>query len=95
VPERVVWTKPIHADRVGARDAQVFEAAFEWTAGPPAAWANDPILRAHSVVLSPTRSPSVATFVQDGRDWNLAKLGPSEPPLGRIVDVSAWPPPNL
>jgi hypothetical protein len=95
VPQRIVWTEAVRTERIGVvpRDAHVFEAAFEWTASPIAAWANDAVLRAHSVVLSPTRSPSVATFVQDGRNWNLAKLGPSEPPLGRIVDLSVWPHP--
>lgn len=95
VPQRVVWNDAIHPARVGARDAQVFQAAFEWTAGPAAAWASDPIVRSHSVVLSPTRSPSIATFVQNGSDWTVSKLGPAEPPLGRIVDTSVWPRPKL
>lgn len=97
VPQHVVWNRPLHTELVGfaQREAQVFQAEFEWTPSPVAAWANDPIVRAHGIILSPTRSPSIATFVQNDGDWYVSKLGPSEPPLGRIVDASVWPRPQF
>lgn len=92
VPERVLWTQPVHVEASTKGDERVFRAGFAWRGGPIAEWARDPFIRSHSVVLTPTRSPAVAKFVQHGRTWSLVTIYSAEPPLPVVVDASAWPP---
>ncbi len=81
VPQRVLWNQPVHTER--DRDGhpiQTFRAAFEWRASPIAEWANDPMLRSHSVILAPMFSPTIAKFVNVDGDWVIQ------------ADASVWPP---
>lgn len=91
VPDHVLWTQPVHVERTATSDEHVFRAAFAWRAGPIAPWASDPFIRSHGVMLTPTRSPAVAKFVQHGSDWSIAKLYSAEPPLPLVIDTSVWP----
>jgi len=65
VQEKVLPDEPATA-RSPARAA--VSVTFDWTASAPAAWANDPYLRSHSVILAPTTSPATATLVKDGNE---------------------------
>lgn len=93
VPQRVVWNDAIHVERVArdAHEAQVFRAAFEWSPSPAAAWAADPFIRSHSVILSPAPNLVVATLVKHDSEWQVERLHTGEPSLPRVVDASVWP----
>ncbi|MFN2527130.1 MAG: hypothetical protein ABR584_00235 [Candidatus Baltobacteraceae bacterium] len=82
VPVRIVWSSPVKAER--------FRAAIAWQPSSPAQWANDPVLRAHTVVLSPTSTIVVASFVKQAHQWYLQKL--DEPGIGlpEAADPKAW-----
>jgi len=92
VPERIVWTQAPHLEsrRDGSGDVQTFRVAFQWVAGPRAPWAKDPVLRAHSVVLSPTKNPVVVKFEQLNGTWQIVNLYTPFPDFPRVVDASAW-----
>jgi hypothetical protein len=98
VPQRVVWNQAIHRER-GRDGAEVeaFRAAFEWSPSPAAGWANDPVIRRHSVILSPSGNPMIAKFVNSDSAWTVQELRTSDVPLPRVADASAWPgpPPKL
>ncbi len=57
-PQRVVWNEPIHRERIGGSETDVFRAKVEWLPGPVAAWAEDAFLQSHSVTLVPARDPN-------------------------------------
>jgi hypothetical protein len=92
VPQRVLWSQPIHTeeDRNG-RKVQVFRAAFQWSVSADADWANDALLRSHSVVLPPTQSPTIAKFVSVDGDWDIQNIYSRTQALPRVVDASVWP----
>lgn len=82
VPVRVVWSSPVKSEQ--------FRAGIAWQASPPAQWASDPVLRAHTVVLSPTSTTVVASFKKQGHQWYLQRL--EEPGIGlpKVADPKAW-----
>lgn len=92
IPERVLWSQPIHLeiDRNG-RPVQVFRAKFTWRPSPDADWANDASLRSHSVILPPLESPAVAKFVNDDGDWVIQNVYAPTVTLPRVADASVWP----
>jgi hypothetical protein len=93
VPQRVVSNEDVHVENLhGAIDeAQVFRASFQWKPGPAAAWANDPVLRSHSVLLAPNADTLVAQFVKLGGSWRVLKVSAADSPLPILVDASVWP----
>ena len=91
VPEDVVWTQPARSERIADRTADVFRAAFRWHASESAAWANDAMLRSHSVVLAPVTAPAVATFARSGKAWSVESLSSAGSPMPRLADASVWP----
>jgi len=90
VPDRVVWSQSVRAERAGGRTADVFRAAFHWHASEIAPWAASPLLRSHSVVLAPTQSPVVATFVQVQSSWLIETIVTAGRPVPRLADASVW-----
>jgi hypothetical protein len=91
MPTRIVRTGPVHVERRGMRTRCFFSVTFEWKDSAPASWANDPYLRAHSVILSPTKSPTIGNIVYVNGDWDMASLDNRESTLPTLVDPSAWP----
>lgn len=93
IPDRVLRRSVPRLEQLRDRPGETltFRADYTWHASPPAPWARDPFIRSHSVMLVPTQSPAVATFVKDGDDWRIERLAAAEPGLGRIVDPSVWP----
>jgi hypothetical protein len=76
VPQRILWKQHIHFERA-PRDRKampVFRASFQWTTSPAAAWARDPVIQAHSVVLAPTGSPTTGKFTYFGNSWHLVHI---------------------
>jgi hypothetical protein len=93
VPQRVVATDPIHAERLpGGVDAQAFHATFTWTASEPAAWARSAYVRAHSVVLGPSENPLTAELVRTDGGWHVVTLRGPTSQQPHVVDASVWPP---
>ena len=87
VPDHVVWSDSIQRN---ARRG-VFHAVFTWHASPPAPWAGDAFLRAHSVVLVPFSQTVVATFEDDGGEWSIVRLAqPDKSRLPRLAVSAAW-----
>ncbi len=82
VPVRIVWRSPVKSEK--------FRAAIAWEPSPPAQWASDPVLRAHTVVLSPASTTVVASFIKQGHQWSLQRL--DEPGIGlpQVADPKAW-----
>jgi hypothetical protein len=90
-PDKIVRTGPIRVERRGRRTLRVFSVTFEWKPSAPAPWANDPYLRAHSIILAPAQSPTTGNMVYANGDWDMASLDIRESPLPKLVDPSAWP----
>ena len=93
VPQRVVSNEDVHVENLHGtiNEAHVFRASFQWSAGPAAAWANDPVLRSHSVLLEPNADTLIAQFVKLGSSWRILKVFAPESPLPALVDASVWP----
>lgn len=91
VPVKIVSKGAEHLERYGRRMHRVFTVTFEWKASAPAAWANDPYLRAHSVILAPIQSPATGAMMYVNGDWDMASLDKDESPLPALTDPSAWP----
>lgn len=90
-PEGVVWTRPVHSERVGDRTADIFRVSFQWKAGENASWASDPLLRSHSVTLAPVTSPAIATFIRSRDVWVVAGISTFGRSVPRVADASVWP----
>lgn len=91
VLDTVLRTEPVHVERSARGDEEVFRAEFAWHGGPVADWAQDPFIRSHGVVLTPTRSPAIAKFVHRDGAWTLTALSSSDAGMPLVIDVSAWP----
>jgi hypothetical protein len=88
-PTRVAWTRSLG----GGAAPGSFQAAIDWRRGPRAPWAEDPVIRAHSVIIGPTRNPFIVDVLSDGDEWRI-DYSPDWPlPHIRVVDESAWPRP--
>lgn len=76
VPDKIVWSQPILAPPVSrhASKVQWYRVVFTWKPSTPAAWASDPFLRAHSIVLSPTSSPTAARMYYNNDGWHVAGI---------------------
>jgi hypothetical protein len=92
VPRRIVWNEAIHFERVRgvAGKAKVFRAAVQWLPGPQAAWADDPILRSHGVILASTERLIIVKFVNSEDSWQVDFVNSGFPSIS-VVDASAWP----
>jgi hypothetical protein len=93
VPVDVTWSQSLRVERIWDEfpRMQVFRAAFTWRVGPDAEWANDAILRSHSVILTPTQSPALAKLVNWGGDWEIEHIYTFTPMLPKLADASVWP----
>lgn len=86
-PTRVRWVQQVHPERVSGAMHQVYRAEFEWSAGTPADWADDRVIRSHSVVLAPVSTPAVAKFVNWDGEWQISGIyapGTMLPALARV-----------
>jgi len=93
IPERATWNQPVHIEK--DRDGhliQTFRAAFKWRASPIANWANDRLLRSHSVILAPIFSSTIAKFVNVNGDWVIQNIYSRTQALPRVADASVWAP---
>jgi len=92
VPSAILWREPVRSETVGGVNRNVFRAAFSWSRGPSAGWANDPFVARHSVILAPFKGPIVVRFVQD-RDgsWEMDQLNDAGVPRIGFADPAVWP----
>lgn len=75
VPQRIEWTQAMSPSAVRrAHGAQWYHVRFAWKPSPPAAWANDPVIRAHSVDLAPLTSPTTARVFYEHEQWYVANV---------------------
>lgn len=72
-PTHVEWVAP-DAAAPSRRGVKWYHVKFSWVPSAPPAWAHDPFLRAHSVVLAPITSPTIASIEYVDGDWTLANL---------------------
>ncbi len=93
VPERVAWTQPVHTEPDGTPPVrrEVFRAEFQWRPSAPASWAEDAVLRRHSVILGPAGTSIVAKFVSVGGTWEIENIYAGGAHQPRLVDAAAWP----
>jgi hypothetical protein len=91
----IQWKQPVHleADPYRPGRVPVFRVGFTWSISGDPTWTPDAFIRAHTIVLGPPGSPTIAKFIQRDNSWELANLYPALP--DRIVDPSAWPSPPL
>ena len=96
VPGAILWREPVHAEMIAGVDRSVFRAAFSWSHGQPANWANDPFVASHSAILAPFGGPIVVRFVQ-GSDglWEMDQLEGAGTPRIDFTDRAAWPRSNF
>lgn len=87
VPDQILWTAPVRG-RQGA-DVRNMHIAFSWHETAPAAWASDPLIQSHSVVLAPTRSPAVVTVSYVHGSWEVTAADEGS---NTLTSVSVWPP---
>lgn len=87
----IIWKQPVRleSDPYGPGRVQTFRVAFTWTISTDSSWRPDAFIRAHSIVLGPTRSPAIAKFVRRGDDWVLDNLYPGS--SDRVTEPAAWP----
>lgn len=90
VPEHLIWVQRIPAPADWTGPAQWYRAAFTWKASAPAAWARDPFLRAHSVILSPLKSPTTAKMFYVEKTWHVADIYDRTWMMPRVSDSTAW-----
>lgn len=67
VPQRIDWLRI-------ADSRQSYVAEFSWAPSTSPGWANDPLLRSHSVVLAPLTSPTTARVSYRDGTWYLANI---------------------
>lgn len=92
VPGSILWREPVRSETVGGVERNVFRAAFSWSRGSSASWANDPFVASHSVILAPFKEPIVVRFVQDSDgSWEMDQLNDAGMPRIDFADRSAWP----
>jgi hypothetical protein len=91
--QSVQWTQPVHleADPYKPGRVPVFRVAFTWSVSDDPAWTPDAFIRAHTIVLGPSNSSTIAKFIERDNVWELVNLYPSS---NRIVDLDAWPSPR-
>lgn len=90
VPDRIIWLQHIQPPSDWTGPAQWYRASFAWKVGPPAAWARDPFLRAHSVMLSPMKSPATAKLFFTDKTWYVADIYDRTWMLPKVSDAAAW-----
>lgn len=90
VPDRIVRLERIRPPSEWTGRAQWYQASFAWRVTVSAAWARDPFLRAHSVVLSPMSSPTTALMFYADKEWHVADISGKRWMLPRVADAAAW-----
>jgi hypothetical protein len=90
VPSRIISLQRIRRPSDWTGPAQWYRASFAWAAGAPARWARDPFLRAHSVLLSPMRSPATAKMFYADKTWHVADIDDKTWRLPKVFDAAAW-----
>jgi hypothetical protein len=91
VARSIEWKQPVHleADPFGPGRVPVFRVAFTWSTAHDPSWTPDAFIRAHTIVLGPPKSPTLAKFILRGDFWELVNLYPGQP--NQFVDPGAWP----
>ncbi|HET6896323.1 MAG TPA: hypothetical protein VFH72_13140 [Candidatus Baltobacteraceae bacterium] len=74
VPDRILWVEHTRRPSDWSGPAQWYRASFTWKASAPAAWARDPFLRAHSVILAPLKSPTTAKMFYIDKTWHVVNI---------------------
>jgi hypothetical protein len=92
VPTRIAWGQRIHSEinEYAMIRQPVFRVAFDWTSSAPAEWANDRVIREHSVVLPPVFSPALAKLSYRFGDWHVPNIFSNDMNLPRVVDPAVW-----
>lgn len=82
VPDRILISRAVNA--------RAFRLQFAWHPGINAPWANDPFIRAHSVVLPPILNPATAVFSERNGTWSVQRLTTAGAMLPRPISAAAW-----
>jgi len=82
VPDRIDWHE---AARKGG-----FRATFTWHASEEPVWAKDPIVRAHSIIMGPARSPALVKFAYRDDEWQIVNIyAPAA--ASHVANAAVWP----
>lgn len=92
VPDRLLWMQRIRRPTDWRGRAQWYRVSFAWKASAPARWARDPLLREHSVILAPVKSPALALMYYAHGEWHVGSLYDRTWMLPELRDASAWKP---
>lgn len=87
-PTHVRWMQQPHTELVSGKPHPVYRVEFDWSASARADWADDEIIRSHSVILAPVSTPAVAKLVEWDGDWQVARVyapGFMLPALSRVA----------
>lgn len=90
VPTRVVWAERMSRPNNWSGPARWYQASFTWTVSASAAWARDPFLRKHSVMLPPLRSPTTAKMFYIDKTWHVVNIYDHTWMMPRVSDAAAW-----
>src|ERR1700680_1504944 len=75
VPDRILWVQRLSgAQSEGVTRGLLYRVSFSWKASAPADWANDKILRSHSVILAPVDNPVIAKLWYYKGRWSLLNI---------------------
>jgi hypothetical protein len=90
VPQKIVWSQRIPYPKGSRKSkAQWYRVLFTWMPSSPAAWANDPYFRKHSIVLAPIESPTAAKMYYYRDDWHVVDIYDRTWMLPATVDATA------
>lgn len=90
VPNRIVWSQRIRRPSDWSGPAQWYRASFTWTASTPLAWARDPFLRSHSVILAPLKSPTIAKMFYLDKTWHVVNIYDKTWMMPKVSDAAVW-----
>lgn len=88
IPDRVVSSQAVHQLTNGRNAADAVRVAFSWHASEDDAWANDPVIQSHSVVLAPTRSPAIIILASRHGELNVDRV--KYEPIDTLAQPSIW-----
>jgi len=74
VPQHIDWLMPAPRRARSADGARWYKMQFSWVPSTAPEWANDTLVRMHSVVLPPLTSPTTASLAYSDGDWYVTNL---------------------
>lgn len=89
-PDRIVSSQVVHRSVSGRNAADAVRVAFSWHASEEDAWAKDPVIQSHSVVLAPTRSPAI--IVLASRHGELTVDRAKYEAIDTLAQPAVWEP---